>query len=74
MAESWFSLSADDQREALEVAAAASGWPAYLLEKDIWVVWALQSLGADEQLLASLTFKSLLKNPGVSAKMDQLPS
>jgi hypothetical protein len=38
VAESWFSLSPDDQREALEVAAAASGWPAYLLEKDIWVV------------------------------------
>ena len=57
MAESWLSLSPDDQREALEVAAAASGWPAYLLEKDIWVVWALQCLGADERLRASLTFK-----------------
>ena len=42
MAEAWFSLAADDQREALEVAASESGWPAYLLEKDIWVVWALQ--------------------------------
>ena len=57
MAESWFALSAADQREALAVAAAQSGWPAYLLEKDIWVVWALEALGADKQLLASLTFK-----------------
>jgi len=26
------------------VAAPQSGWPAFLLEKDIWVVWALKSL------------------------------
>jgi hypothetical protein len=36
------------------VAAAESGWPAYLLEKDIWVVWALQILDTDQQLLQSL--------------------
>ena len=29
---------------ALEVAASRSGRPAHLLEKDVWVVWALQSL------------------------------
>jgi hypothetical protein len=39
------------------VAAAAAGWPAYLLEKDIWLVWALPILGTDQQLLQSLTFK-----------------
>jgi antitoxin component of MazEF toxin-antitoxin module len=44
VAESWFALSAEDQKEALAVAAAESGSPAFLLEKDIWVVWALQSL------------------------------
>ena len=74
MAESWFSLSAAAQREALEVAAAESGWPAYLLEKDIWVVWALQSLGADEQLLASLTFKrgtSLSKAHGLIERFSE---
>jgi hypothetical protein len=74
LAESWFSLSPDDQREALEVAAAASGWPAYLLEKDIWVVWALQSLGADEQLLAFLTFKggtSLSKAHGLIERFSE---
>ena len=57
MAESWFALSAEDQKEALAVAAAESGWPANLLEKDIWVVWALQTLGAEQQLLETLTFK-----------------
>ena len=57
VAESWFALSAEDQKEALAVAAAESGWPAFLLEKDIWVVWALQILGTDQQLLRSLTFK-----------------
>jgi hypothetical protein len=57
VAESWFALAEADQKEALAVAAAESGWPAYLLEKDIWVVWALQILGADQQLLRSLTFK-----------------
>ena len=30
VAESWFALSAEDQKEALAVAAAESGWPAYL--------------------------------------------
>jgi antitoxin component of MazEF toxin-antitoxin module len=57
VAESWFALSPEDQKEALAVAAAESGWPAFLLEKDIWVVWALQILGTDQQLLQSLTFK-----------------
>ena len=57
MAESWFALSPEDQREALAVAAAESGWPANLLEKDIWVVWALQTLGAERPLLETLTFK-----------------
>jgi predicted nucleotidyltransferase component of viral defense system len=57
VAESWFALSPDDQTEALAVAAAESGWPANLLEKDIWVVWALQTLGTEQQLLETLTFK-----------------
>jgi hypothetical protein len=57
VAESWFALSPEDQTEALAVAAAESGWPANLLEKDIWVVWALQALGTEQQLLETLTFK-----------------
>jgi hypothetical protein len=57
VAESWFALSPEDQTEALAVAAAESGWPANLLEKDIWVVWALQTLGTEQQLIETLTFK-----------------
>lgn len=34
-------LSDEDRSEALAAAAAASGRPAHLLEKDVWVVWAL---------------------------------
>jgi hypothetical protein len=74
VAESWFALSAEDQKEALAVAAAESGWPAYLLEKDIWVVWALQILGTDQQLLRSLTFKggtSLSKAHGLIDRFSE---
>ncbi|MBD2550202.1 nucleotidyl transferase AbiEii/AbiGii toxin family protein [Microcystis elabens FACHB-917] len=74
MAEVWFALSAEDQKEALAVAAAESGWPAYLLEKDIWVVWALQILGTDQQLLQSLTFKggtSLSKAHGLIDRFSE---
>ena len=35
MPESFFHLSANEQKEALLVAASASGRPAHLLEKDI---------------------------------------
>ena len=44
MSEAFLALSADERREALAVAASASGRPAHLLEKDIWVVWALDAL------------------------------
>ena len=56
MAESWFSLSQDDQTEALEYAAARIGRPAHLLEKDIWVVWALSAI-YESTLASKLTFK-----------------
>jgi len=56
MPESWFELSSADQSEALEVAAGRSGRPAHLLEKDIWVVWALCAI-YDSPLGDSLTFK-----------------
>lgn len=74
VAASWFALSAEDQKEALAVAAAESGWPAFLLEKDIWVVWALQILGTDQQLLQSLTFKggsSLSKAHGLIDRFSE---
>jgi hypothetical protein len=44
MPESFFHLSAKEQEEALQVAASASGRPSHLLEKDVWVVWALSAL------------------------------
>ncbi len=56
MAEAFFSLTREDQREALEFARAESGRPAHLLEKDLWVVWALRAL-FDSPLSADLTFK-----------------
>ena len=58
MSEYFLSLSRDDQREVLEIASAAMGRPAHLLEKDVWVVWALSALYAkDSPLEDALTFK-----------------
>ena len=55
MADAWIGLSRQDQAEALEVAAARTGRPAHLLEKDIWVVWVLSAIyGSD--LAKTLTF------------------
>lgn len=56
MAEPWFGLSRQDQAEALEVAAARTGRPAHLLEKDIWVVWVLSAIYSSG-LARTLTFK-----------------
>lgn len=44
MADAFLKLDAADRREALQVAAAASGRPVHLLEKDVWVVWLLDVL------------------------------
>lgn len=41
MPEAFLRLSPQEQREALEVASGRSGRPTHLLEKDVWVVWAL---------------------------------
>jgi len=56
VAESWFALSRQDQAEVLEVAAGRSGRPAHLLEKDIWVVWALSAIYGSP-IADTLTFK-----------------
>jgi len=56
VSESWFALSRKDQSEALEVAAAKTGRPAHLLEKDIWVVWTLSAI-YESTLAEKLTFK-----------------
>src|SRR6185312_8198589 len=52
----FFALPASEQRAALLYAADQSGSPPYLLEKDIWVVWALQTLFASAHA-AHLVFK-----------------
>ena len=44
MTEHYLSLSREDGLEALGVAATQSGRAAHLLEKDIWVVWAIDGL------------------------------
>jgi len=41
MAVDFLRLSATDRSEGLKVAADRCGRPAHLLEKDVWVVWAL---------------------------------
>ncbi len=41
MAEVYLRLSAADRLDALGVASGGGGRPAHLLEKDVWVVWAL---------------------------------
>ncbi len=56
MAEAFFALSRDDQREVLEQARAKTDRPTHLLEKDVWVVWTLGAL-FDSSLTADLTFK-----------------
>ena len=48
MAEAFLSLSAKERIEALGVAATASGRPAHILEKDVWVVWTLSTLFESE--------------------------
>ena len=50
------SLSVDDQRDALEVAASQSGRRAHLLEKDIWIVHTLRAL-VQAPFGKDLTFK-----------------
>lgn len=43
MAEQFLQLSPDDRRDVLAIAAEKAGRPIHLLEKDTWVVWALQT-------------------------------
>jgi hypothetical protein len=42
--DSFLKLSATDRREALAVAAASTGRPIHLLDKDVWLVWLLDVL------------------------------
>ncbi len=57
MVETWFALSREDQADALEQAEyELPDRPAYLLEKDIWVVWVL-SVVYNSPFANKLTFK-----------------
>lgn len=44
MPDAFLKLSAADRREALAVAAAGSGRPIHVLDKDVWLVWLLDVL------------------------------
>jgi hypothetical protein len=73
MADAFLSLPVEDRREALTVAADRSGRPAHLLEKDVWVVWALATLFGSE-VGAHLVFKggtSLSKAYGVIRRFSE---
>lgn len=66
-------LPREDQREALLVAAERSGRPLHLLEKDVWVVWALNHLFAGPHA-RHLVFKggtSLSKAYGVIHRFSE---
>jgi hypothetical protein len=44
MAENYLTLPREERLDALGVASTESGRPVHLLEKDIWVVWAIDGL------------------------------
>lgn len=69
----FFQLSAAERLEALNTAANTSGIPPHLLEKDTWVVWALQHLFAGPYA-QHLVFKggtSLSKAYGVIRRFSE---
>ncbi|MCP3476681.1 nucleotidyl transferase AbiEii/AbiGii toxin family protein [Bradyrhizobium sp. CCGUVB1N3] len=71
--ESYLALSRDDRLAALGVASTASGRPAHLLEKDIWVVWAIEALFGSP-LGGHLVFKggtSLSKGYGIIQRFSE---
>lgn len=73
MAEAFLHLPVADRREVLSVAADQSGRPAHLLEKDVWVVWALAALYGST-LAEHLVFKggtSLSKAYGVIRRFSE---
>ena len=56
MPDDYFQLSRQNQASALAAASDFSGRAPHLLEKDIWVVWALATLFRSD-LGANLVFK-----------------
>ncbi|MDR9823576.1 nucleotidyl transferase AbiEii/AbiGii toxin family protein [Rhizobium hidalgonense] len=73
MADPFLTLSKDDRREALAVAADRTGRPIHLLDKDVWVVRTLQTLFSST-LGEHLVFKggtSLSKAYGVIKRFSE---
>lgn len=73
MAEHFFDIPADDQRDILNTAAVRLGKTAQILEKDLWVCWALQQLFSIPGTL-SMAFKggtSLSKVFGVIDRFSE---
>lgn len=73
MADPFFSLQPGDQSEVLAAAAAQTGRPKHLLEKDVWVVWTLSSLFGSP-VGQNLVFKggtSLSKAYGVIGRFSE---
>lgn len=73
MSETFLALSRHEQRDALLKASGESGRPAHLLEKDVWVVWALKQLFASS-FASHLVFKggtSLSKAYGVIDRFSE---
>ncbi len=66
-------LTATERREALSVAAAATGRPVHLLDKDVWLVWALDVL-FNAPFADNLVFKggsSLSKAYGIIKRFSE---
>src|SRR6185437_1328199 len=73
MLERFTSLSVEDRREALAVAGARLRRPLHLLEKDVWLVWTIQTL-FQESFAEHLAFKggtSLSKAYGVIRRFSE---
>jgi hypothetical protein len=73
MAENYLTLPREDRLDALGVASTLSGRPVHLLEKDIWVVWAVAGLFSTE-FGKHLVFKggtSLSKAYGVIGRFSE---
>ena len=56
MPEAFLKLSQKDQRDVLEIVREKTDRPTHLLEKDVWVVWALGAI-FDSSPATNLTFK-----------------
>lgn len=73
MADTFLLFPAGDRLDALRVAADRSGRPAHLLEKNVWVVWALATLYGSS-LGEQLVFKggaSLSKAYGIIRRFSE---